>query len=65
VIVGYQGAQQKPKRSPKGKSALPAVSRLPQVVAKLIPLEFEDKPPKRRAAPASTVIEGRTGPAVF
>jgi len=65
VIVGYQGAQQKPKRSPKGKSALPTFSRTSQVVAELIPLEFEGKPPKRRAAPASTVIEGRTGRAVF
>ena len=42
--MGYQGAQQKPKRSPKGRSALPAVSRPSQVVAELIPLEFEDKP---------------------
>lgn len=62
---GLPGGAAQPKRSPRGKSALPAVSRLPQVVAELIPLEFEDKPPKRRAAPASTVIEGRTGRAAF
>jgi hypothetical protein len=55
-----KGAAQ-PKRSPKSKSALPAVSRSPQVVAKLIRVELEDKPPKRRAAPASTAVEGRTG----
>jgi Haem degrading protein HbpS-like len=65
VIVGLPGVQQKPKRSPKGRSALLAVSRPSQVVAELIPLEFEDKPPTRRAAPASTAVKGRTGFAVF
>jgi len=64
VIVGYQGAQQKPKRSPKGKSVLPAFPRTSQVVAEHISLGVEDKLPKRRAAPASTE-EGRTSRAAF
>jgi hypothetical protein len=65
VNTGYQGAQQSPSAVLEAKARCRQVPDRRKVVAKLIPLEIEDKPPKRRAAPASTVIEGRTGRAAF
>jgi hypothetical protein len=65
VIVGYQGAQRSPSAVLEAKARCRQFPDRRKVVAELVPLEFEDKPPKRRAAPASTAAKGRTGFAVF
>jgi hypothetical protein len=57
--MGYQGAQQSPSAVLEAKTRCRRFPDLRKVVAKLIPLEIEDKP--RSDGRLRLVIEGRNG----